>query len=232
MTNNAGTIANAGTFNVTGEFIENDGTTTGNPINIIDAYLYFTGTGASSFTIVAPDESDVTRRHRFWSDADAGSGELDLRVRRPMVNQRDDRCRVDYGGDIDRRVGPERRHVHRRVGQPDNDRDGSFTQGSSGTTQVDLGDPVNYGRLTVAGTASLAGQLVTSTSFTPTAGTGFSIINSTGALSGTFSSYAFGSEPYTLAYTPNSVEITGAMGLAVTTTSLPQGRWPARTRRR
>ncbi len=223
MTNNAGTIADAGTFNVTNEFIENDGTATGIPDNVVDAALYFTGTGASSFTVVGPDESTLHGDIASGQTLTLAPGSSIYAYATPLVNSGViDAESTTAGTSIVGSVQNDGTFIV-GSGSPTTIESGSFTQQGTGTTQVDLGDPVNYGRLTVAGTASLDGQLVTSTSFTPMAGTGFSIINSTGALSGTFSSYAFGSQPYTIAYTPNSVEITGATGLAVTTTSLPPG---------
>ncbi len=56
LTNNTGTIANAGTFNVSDEFIENAGTATGTPIDVNTANLEITGSGQSTFDLTGSCE--------------------------------------------------------------------------------------------------------------------------------------------------------------------------------
>ena len=101
--------------------------------------------------------------------------------------------------------------------------DGSYTQGSGGSLQFDIGDPVNYGHLNVGGTASVAGQLAAATQgFTPSVGSSFAVLTSSG-LSGTFSSTAFGSQPYTTQYSADDLDLIAASGMVVTTSDLPDG---------
>ncbi len=57
-----GSIANGGTFEVgvNDHFTENGGTTTGSPVLVNDAFLNFSGGGASSFSVIANGTSNVT----------------------------------------------------------------------------------------------------------------------------------------------------------------------------
>ena len=56
LTNNSGTVANAGTLNVSDEFIENAGTATGTPIDVNAANLEFIGSGQSTFDLTGSCE--------------------------------------------------------------------------------------------------------------------------------------------------------------------------------
>ena len=102
---------------------------------------------------------------------------------------------------------------------------GGYTQGSGGTLQVDLGDPAAYGQLKVSGPVALAGELVASTSgFTPPIGSSYEVVNAGGnTVTGTFGTFAFGSQPYTIRYQTGQVDLVAAAGMDVTTSSLPAG---------
>jgi len=79
---------------------------------------------------------------------------------------------------------------------------GQYTLGSGGTLAVDLGGTTQatayqtgqYDYLAVSGTTSLAGSLRITIlpGFTPTSGQSFTVLNSTGALSGAFANVSFG----------------------------------------
>jgi autotransporter-associated beta strand protein len=84
---------------------------------------------------------------------------------------------------------------------------GGYNLGASAALAIDLGGSTQasgfqtgqYDYLTISGTTSLAGNLSVKliNNFTPTNGQSFTILNSTGALSGTFANVAFGTRVLT-----------------------------------
>ena len=221
LTNSTGTITNAGTItsDYNDSFSEGSGPITGNPVNLIENDLDLTGSGASGFTAtdaifvtgtLASDQSLLLEPSSSVYGLTTNNGTIDSQpgssgatLEAPLVNN----GTLEVGSGSTTAL------------------EGSYTQGSGGTLQVDIGDPVNFGRITVNGTASLAGELVTQTSgFTPTIGSSFDVINTGGsALSGTFATTAFGAQPYTTEYQANQLDLIAASGMDVTTSSLPAG---------
>ena len=221
--NVSGTITNAGTlegsYNTT--FTEGSGPITGNSVILSGDNLNLSGAGQSSFvanvnyaifvtgsieplqTLTLDSGSSVygLTTNQGTLDSQPGSGEATLAG--PLVND----------GTFE--VGSGSQTVI----------DGSFTQGSTGSLQIDIGDPSNYGRLVVDGNTSLAGELITQTSgFAPTIGSSFDVINWGGnTLSGTFTTTALGSQPYTTQYTSSQLDLIAASGMDITTASLPAG---------
>ena len=221
LTNGTGTITNAGTMvsDYNNSFTEGSGPITGNPVNLIENDLDLTGSGASSFTAtdaifvtgsLASDQtltlepsSSVYGLTTNNGTVDSQPGSSGAALEGPLLNN----GTLEVGSGSATTVA------------------GSYTQGSGGSLQVDIGDPANYGRLDVDGNTSLAGELVTQTSgFTPTVGTSFEVINAEGnALTGTFATTAFGSQPYTTQYQAGQLDLIAASGMDVTSSSLPAG---------
>jgi hypothetical protein len=222
LDNGTGTIANAGTLEgSTGDtFTEGSGPITGNPVIVSEDDLILSGAGQSSFvavnssvfvtgsieplqTLTLDTGTSVygLTTNQGTLDSQPGSGQVIFEG--PLVN--DGTFKVGSGSQT---------NIY-----------GSFTQGSTGSLQIDIGDSSNYGRLVVNGNSSLAGELITQTSgFVPTIGSSFDVINSTNyTLSGTFTTTAFGSQPYTTQYTSSQLNLFAAAGMEITTTSLPAG---------
>ncbi len=223
LTNGTGTITNAGTLvtDYSNTFSEGSGPISGHPVYLYGSSLILTGNGQAGF--VAADNYAL-----FITGALAPLQTLTLQSGAGVYGLTTNNGTIDTqpGSNGATFEGPLANNGTLEVGSGSATTiAGSYTQGTGGTLQVDIGDPVEFGRLSVNGTASLAGQLVTQTSgFTPTIGSSFDVINTGGnALSGTFSTTAFGAQPYTTQYQVNQLDLIAASGMDVTTPSLPDG---------
>jgi outer membrane autotransporter protein len=106
---------------------------------------------------------------------------------------------------------------------------GNVTFGASTTFNLELnGIPVaQYDRLTSSGTVTLGGANLTGSlgaGFTPPDGTPFTILQSTGTITGKFAqgdSINFGGQNFQITYNPNSVVLTATAAPSPTPTPTP-----------
>ena len=230
VTNGAnGAIANQGTFTVEagalgaqGTFNQDAGTTSGNPITINDANLNFTNTGASSFSFTSAG-GHLSGNMAAGQSVVLQAGASVSITGGTLINNGSIISQATTAGTTISGSLINNGTFEVESGQATTIQ-GAYSQGSGGSLTVDVNGPSTFGHLSVTGTATLSGQLAVNTSgFTPTVGQSFAIITNSGARSGQFSSYSFGTQPYTTVYKPNVVDLVVVAGLAITTTSLPNG---------
>ena len=222
-----GAIANSGTFTVQagalgaqGTFNQDAGTTSGNPITINGANLNFTSIGASSFSITSSGahlSGNIAAGQSVILQAGASVVVGTLTNNGSIISQATTAGTTISGSLVNNGT------FELESGQATTIQ-GTYSQGSGGSLTVDVNGATTFGHLSVTGMVTLNGRLAVNTSgFTPTVGQSFAIISNNGLRSGQFSSYSFGSQPYTTVYNPNVVDLVVAAGLAITTTSLPDG---------
>ncbi len=230
VTNGAnGAIANQGTFTVEagglgaqGTFNQDAGTTSGNPITINNANLNFTNTGASSFSFTSAG-GHLSGNMAAGQSVVLQAGASVSITGGTLINNGSIISQATTAGTTISGSLINNGTFEVESGQATTIQ-GAYSQGSGGSLTVDVTGPSTFGHLSVTGTATLSGQLAVNTSgFTPTVGQSFAIITNSGARSGQFSSYSFGTQPYTTVYKANAVDLVVVAGLAITTTSLPNG---------
>ena len=215
-----GSIANSGDFIVTSNntFNEGLGSVTGNAITISNAFLNFTSSsgGPSSFAITNIGSSIVT-------------GTIAVAETLILLPGATESGSLTNNGTIDSMATSAGTFINGSVINNGTFRaesghattiTGDFSQSSGGTLRIDIGDPTNFGRLTISGTATLDGQLnVITSGFTPSAGAAFAVIHSTGARSGEFAGYTYTGQTYTPQYLANGLTLVVG-SLAPTLTSI------------
>ena len=230
VTNGAnGTIANQGTFTVQagslgaqGTFNQDAGTTSGTPIAINGANLNFTGTGASSFSFTS-NGGHLSGNIAAGQSLILQAGSTVTITHGPLTNNGSIISEATTAGTTISGSLINDGTFELESGQATTIQ-GTYSQGSGGTLTVDVNGPSTFGHLSLTGASTLSGQLAVNTSgFTPAVGQSFAIITNNGLRSGQFSTYSFGSQPYTTVYNQKEVDIVVAAGLAITTTSLPDG---------
>jgi hypothetical protein len=225
LDNATGTISNAGTLSAGYDrtFDEGSGAVSGNPVELTGSYLGLDGSGAVSVVEEPGYALDVNGTGTLAAlqslTLDAGSAVYGLSTNDGSLDSQPGSGGVVFGNALVNDGAFE-------VGSGSTTQiDGGYTQGSGGSVQFDIGDPTAYGNLHVSGPVSLAGGLITQTSgFTPTIGQSFEVLDANAnPVSGTFSSTAFGAQPYTVVYGSGQVDLVAASGMEVTTSGVPAG---------